>query len=53
MSRWLENFAYRVEFGWSIFFAAGGAALLLTMMTIGYHVTRAALANPAEVLRSE
>ena len=53
MGRWLENFAYRVEFGWSIFFAAGGAALLITMMTIGYHVTRVALANPAEVLRSE
>lgn len=53
MGRWLENFAYRAEFGWGIFFVSGGAALLITVMTIGYHVIRAAMANPAEVPRSE
>lgn len=53
MSRWLESFAYRIEMGWGIFFLSGGAALLITVITIGYHVTRTALANPAEVLRSE
>ena len=36
-----------------VFFLAGGLALLITVLTIGYHVTRTALANPAEVLRSE
>lgn len=53
MGRWMENFAYRIEFGWGIFFASSGAALLITIVTIGYHVFRAALSNPAEVLRSE
>lgn len=53
MGRWLDNFAYRVDIGLGIFFASAGAALLITMMTIGYHVTRTALANPAEVLRNE
>jgi len=53
MNRWLESFAYRIEMGWGIFFASGGAALLITVITIGYYVTRTALANPAEVLRSE
>ena len=53
MNRWLESFAYRIEMGWGIFFASGGVALLITMLTIGYHVTRTALANPAEVLRGE
>ena len=53
MNRWLESFAYRIEMGWGIFFASGGAALLITVLTIGYHVTRTALANPAEVLRGE
>ena len=53
MSRWLEDYAYRVEVGWDIFFVSGGAALLITLVTIGYHVTRTALANPADVLRSE
>ena len=53
MSRWLESFAYRIELGWGIFFASGGVALLITVLTIGYHVARTALANPAEVLRGE
>ncbi|MDE2728564.1 MAG: ABC transporter permease [Gemmatimonadota bacterium] len=53
MSRWLESFAYRIQLGWEIFFFAGGVALLITVLTIGYHVTRTALANPAEVLRGE
>ena len=53
MSRWLESFAYRIELGWEIFLASGGIALLITVLTIGYHVTRTALANPAEVLRGE
>lgn len=53
MRRWLENFAYRIEMGWGIFFASAGAALLISVATIGYRVIRAALANPAEVLRSE
>ena len=53
MGRWLEDFAYRVEVGWGIFFASGGVALLITLITIGYHVIRTASTNPAEVLRSE
>ena len=53
MSRWLESFAYRIEMGWGIFFASGGVAVLITVITIGYHVTRTALSNPAEVLRGE
>ncbi|MDE2845632.1 MAG: ABC transporter permease [Gemmatimonadota bacterium] len=53
MSRWLESFAYRIDLGWGVFFASGIVALLITVLTIGYHVFRTALANPAEVLRGE
>ena len=53
MNRWLENYAYRIEVGWGIFFASGGVALAITLVTIGYHVTRTAYTSPAEVLRSE
>ena len=53
MSRWLENYAYRIEVGWGIFFASGGVALAITLVTIGYHVTRTAYTSPSEVLRSE
>ena len=53
MSSWLENYAYWIEVGWGIFFASGGVALAITLVTIGYHVTRTAYTSPAEVLRSE
>jgi len=53
MQRWLESFAYRAEVGLGVFFLAGGLALLITLITIAYHVTRTALTNPAEVLRNE
>lgn len=53
MQRWLGSFAYRTEVGWEIFFLSGVIALVITMITIGYHVVRTALTNPANVLRSE
>ena len=43
MGSWLENFAYRIEIGWGIFFASGGIALLITVMAIGYHVSPSCL----------
>ena len=53
MQRWLASFAYRTEVGLGVFFLAGGLALLITLITIAYQVTRTALTNPAEVLRNE
>ena len=53
MQRWLGSFAYRTEVGWEVFVLSGAAALLITLITIAYHVIRTALTNPAEVLRSE
>lgn len=53
MQRWLQSYAYRIEMEWSVFFLAGVTALLITLVTIGYHVVRTALANPADVLRNE
>ena len=53
MGRWMEHFAYRIDLGWGIFFVSGGVALLIMIVTIGYHVIRASLANPADVLRGE
>ena len=53
MQRWLESFAYRTEIDWWIFFLSGALALVITLITIGYHVVKTALTNPAEVLRNE
>ncbi len=53
MQRWLESFAYRTEIGWEVFFLSGVTALMITLITISYHVVRTALTNPADVLRNE
>ena len=53
MSRWLRNFAFRVEIGWAIFPAAAAAALLIAALTVGSQTWRAARANPVDSLRYE
>jgi putative ABC transport system permease protein len=53
MSRWLENFAYRVDLGWWIFALAGAVALLIALLTVCTQAIKAALANPVEALRYE
>ncbi|MCK7476771.1 MAG: ABC transporter permease [Candidatus Moduliflexus flocculans] len=53
MSRWLRNFALRVEIGWAVFPAAATAALLIAALTVGSQTWRAARANPVDSLRYE
>ncbi len=53
MSRWLENFAYRVPFPWYLFPAAGLLALALALVTAGTYTWRACQVNPVEILRQE
>lgn len=53
--RWLQNFAYRIELvrEWPTFVLAAVLALVITIVTVGYHVFRAAAANPVRSLRDE
>lgn len=53
MNQWLADFAYRTPVQWWVFALAGGLALLLAVLTIGFQSVKAALANPVESLRSE
>ncbi len=53
MSRWLENFAYRISLGWAVFAVSAALALGIALITVGFQATKAALANPADVLRYE
>jgi putative ABC transport system permease protein len=53
MSRWLEDFAYRTEISWWIFFAAGAFALFIALLTVSWQALKAALANPVKSLRNE
>ena len=53
MNKWLEGFAYRVNFQWYLFAIAGGAAIFIAFITISFQSIKAALANPVDSLRSE
>lgn len=53
MNKWLENFAYRIPIGWSVFVIAGLIAILLALITISYQAIKAAIANPVKSLRTE
>ena len=53
MSRWLRNFAFRVEIGWAIFPASAAAALVIAALTVGAQTLRAARSNPIDSLRYE
>ena len=52
-SRWLENFAYRIELGPGIFLLAGVLALVLSLLTVSYQSIKAASADPVKSLRYE
>lgn len=53
MSRWLEDFAYRIELGPGLFVMAFLATMLVAILTVGYKSLRTAALNPAENLKSE
>ena len=53
MNNWLQNFAYRTNITWWIFFLAGGIALFIALATISFQAIKAATANPVESLRYE
>ena len=51
--QWLQEFAYQVAVGWSVFALVGGAALLIAMLTISFQSVKAATANPVDALQQE
>ncbi|MBO6585353.1 MAG: ABC transporter permease [Gracilimonas sp.] len=53
MSRWLADFAYRIEIGPRIFFLAGMSALVIALLTVSWQSIKASVTPPVESLRSE
>lgn len=53
MSKWLEDFAYRIDIEWWMFGVAGLAALAIALITVSFQSIKAALMNPVDSLRSE
>jgi putative ABC transport system permease protein len=53
MSRWLQDFAYKISIGPMIFLLSAGLSVLIAMLTVSYHSLKAAFANPVDSLRYE
>lgn len=53
MSKWLENFAYKITIGPLVFVATFAVTLLIAVLTVGYKSFRAAIVNPIKSLRYE
>jgi putative ABC transport system permease protein len=53
MSKWLQDFAYRVNISWWVFVIAGIIALLIAVLTVSSQAIKAAIANPVKSLRIE
>ena len=53
MNKWLQDFAYRVDFNCWLLAVAGGGAILIAFITVSFQSIKAAIANPIKSLRSE
>jgi putative ABC transport system permease protein len=53
MTRWLGNFAYRINLNIWTFIFSGLAALMIALLSVSYQSIKAATANPVDSLRYE
>ncbi|MFC1563412.1 ABC transporter permease [candidate division KSB1 bacterium] len=50
---WLNSFAYKADPGISLYLCSTVIALAISLITVGFHIFKAALANPVNSLRYE
>jgi putative ABC transport system permease protein len=53
MTKWLQDFAYRISISWWMIATAGLVAIIIALITISFQSIKAALMNPVRALRSE
>jgi putative ABC transport system permease protein len=53
MTKWLQDFTYKIDMAWWVFALAGGLATGVALLTISFQSIKAALTNPVKSLRSE
>jgi ABC-type antimicrobial peptide transport system permease subunit len=53
MGKWLDSFAYKIDFGLWIYLSGLGVTMLIAVLTVGYRSYRAATADPVKSLRYE
>jgi len=53
MSKWLEDFAYRINLSWWMFALGGLLSILIAIVTMSFQTLKAANANPSRSLKTE
>jgi len=53
ITNWLQNFAFRIEIGVSVFVYSLIITLIISLVVISYHVIKLSRVNPAEMIRYE
>jgi ABC-type antimicrobial peptide transport system permease subunit len=53
MSKWLSDFAFRIDIGIFVFLVAIVTSITIAWITVGFKSIKAAIANPIKSLRTE
>ena len=53
MTKWLQDFPFRISIGWRIFASVGIGTLAIALLTVSFQAIKAAVANPVKSLRTE
>jgi ABC-type antimicrobial peptide transport system permease subunit len=53
MNSWLQSYEFRTPIHWWVFAGVGTLTVFIILVTVGFQTLKAALRNPAEVLRTE
>ncbi|MEQ8924747.1 MAG: ABC transporter permease [Fulvivirga sp.] len=53
MENWLQDYYYRITISWWVFVVSGIGALFIALMTVSFQTIKAAVVNPAKILKSE
>jgi putative ABC transport system permease protein len=53
MTKWLQDFAYRITISWWVFALSGIVAIAIALFTMSFQSVKAATTNPVKSLRSE
>ena len=52
MTKWLQDFVYRITIGWWMIAIAGLIAVVIALITVSFQAIKAAIANPVKSLKN-
>jgi putative ABC transport system permease protein len=53
MNQWLDSFSARIQIGWSVFIWSGILVLIAAFLTTSFQTIKAAMVDPAKILKDE